>query len=167
MVSMIPFDLVRLDNTEGGGDNKLPVMDRILNLGKVCTVWFSLKSCINFWEDWFCRTLRYVDIYISGRQTLPPPPPSIIIINYIHFGLLYIIYYVIINIIIITKGTSCSCRLTIYTSIREQTYCALLWYINVWWWLIRLSADCAYISLLSWSHINHDVITDNSALIIK
>ena len=37
MVSMIPFDLVRLDNTEGGGDNKLPVMDRILNLGKVST----------------------------------------------------------------------------------------------------------------------------------
>ena len=37
MVSMIPFDLVRLDNTEGGGDDKLPVMDRILNLGKVST----------------------------------------------------------------------------------------------------------------------------------
>ena len=35
MVAMIPFDLVRLDNTLGDGDNRLPVMDRILNIGKV------------------------------------------------------------------------------------------------------------------------------------
>ncbi|XP_067938122.1 tubulin-specific chaperone D-like [Watersipora subatra] len=35
MVAMIPFDLVRLDNTLGDGDSKLPVMDRILNIGKL------------------------------------------------------------------------------------------------------------------------------------
>ena len=47
MVSMIPFDLVRLDNTEAGGDNKLPVMDRILNLGKVSTA-------IYMWWKYVC-----------------------------------------------------------------------------------------------------------------
>ena len=47
MVSMIPFDLSRLDNTRDADNSKLPVMDRILGLCKVgrnVTAMFSMTQ---------------------------------------------------------------------------------------------------------------------------
>lgn len=54
IVSMIPFDMVRLDSNRVGddGNTKQPIMDRIIEAGKVHIILCSLcQICSNFFSS--------------------------------------------------------------------------------------------------------------------